>query len=78
MIQIHVHWIWLFKLIKEVGYHKYCWDANLTNKVMHYEGIRVEGTHTHKPDYGLDNVTLIRVFTCILHVLLYGKQSEKE
>lgn len=47
MIQIQAHWICLFKLTKEVGYHKYYWDSNLTNKVMHDEGIGLqELTHT--------------------------------
>lgn len=49
MIQIQAHWICLFKLIKEMGDQKYCWDANLTNKVMHDEdkGLK-ELTHTNQ------------------------------
>lgn len=63
MIQIQVHWICLFKLMKEVGYHKYCWDSNLTYKIMCEEGIELkELTHTDQ--------TFILVIQHLLQYLL--------
>lgn len=44
---------------------------------MHDEGKGLKEL-THKPDFDLGSITVITAFTFILHMFLYGNQSEKE